>query len=175
MRATVPFVMKVYEEYNQKFFGGILPEPTYYRISNTKRIWGNVRWWHKHDDKGNIIDQVIGLSITKRYDTSEERLIDIILHEMIHIYIIAAKIPITAMHGPEFYKVVNEINKKYGRNVEAHKGILPHELDSDIVREPHYLCYIEFADGRNGVLAFSVKCTKKLKDFLSRTSGYHKT
>ncbi len=168
MRATIPFVKKVYEEYNQKCFGGILPTPEY-RISNTKRIWGNVRWWHKHDEKGEIIAQSIGLSITKRYDTTEDRMIDIILHEMIHIYIIAAKIPITAMHGSEFIKVMNDINEKYGRHVEARKGILWEELNSDTVREPHYLCYLEFSDGRTGVLAFSVKCVKKLKDFISRT------
>ena len=95
-------------------------------------------------------------------------MIDIILHEMIHIYIIAAKISITAMHGNEFIKVMNDINEKYCRHVEVHKAISWEELNSDTVREPHYLCYLEFSDGRAGVLAFSVKCVKKLKDFISR-------
>ena len=168
MRATITFVKKVYEEYNQKCFGGILPTPEY-RISNTKRKWGNVKWWHKHNEKGEIIAQSIGLSITGRYDITEDRMIDIILHEMIHIYIIAAKIPITAMHGSEFIKVMDEINEKYGRHIEVRKEILWEELNSDTIREPHYLCYLEFSDGRSGVLAFSVKCIKKLKDFIART------
>lgn len=168
MRAAIPFVKKIYEEYNQKCFGGILPTPNY-RISNTKRIWGNVRWWHRHDEIGKIVEQTFGLGITKRYDTTEERLIDIIVHEMIHIYIIVTGTPITAMHGPEFEKVVKEINEKYGRHVESRKGILPEELDSDTVREPHYLCYIEFGETRKGIMAFTPKKTKQIKAFFAKT------
>jgi hypothetical protein len=173
MRATIPFVKKVYEEYNQKCFGGILPTPEY-RISNTKNIWGNVRWWHRHDETGKIVEQTIGLGISKRYDISEERLIDIIIHEMIHIYIIVAGIPITATHGPEFEKVVKEINKKYGRHVESRKEILPEELDSDTVREPHHLCYIELEDGRKGIMAFTPKKTKQIKAFFAKTPSITK-
>lgn len=54
---------------------------------------------------------------SSRYDLSATMLEDVLIHEMIHLYIFAHRIQDTSPHGVHFRKIMNKINTEWNRNI----------------------------------------------------------
>ncbi len=94
---------------NEEYFGGILPIPTL-RIKHSYRTLG---YFHCNvDDEGYPFNEVI--EISDNYDYTESQLTEVMLHEMIHYYLMYMGIDCECTHGKEFRKMCNEFNSKYG-------------------------------------------------------------
>jgi len=57
------------------------------------------------------------LRVSTYYESTEQELQDVLLHEMIHYFIAYNKLRDTSPHGTLFRKMMCEINQKYHRNI----------------------------------------------------------
>ena len=169
MRATTPIIRKIYNACNTLYFEGKLPTPIFgtYKFN---RVWGSVKTRHDLDSNGKVINFQSWLRMNSRWDINEDKMIDVVLHEMIHIYIVYNGIPVTQPdgHGEEYIKVMNEINEKYGRNVKVNKEIDIEELNTDNLRRGHYICMVEMKDARSGFYPLPPNRVPKLRQTMEK-------
>jgi hypothetical protein len=102
----------LFYEYNNKYFGGSLPDPKL-KIRHSYRILGYFSCSVNYD--GTIFNECIELS--DNYDYTEKQLRDILVHEMIHYYLAYFGIDVKCKHGNEFMKKASELNSMYGMNI----------------------------------------------------------
>ena len=78
---------------------------------------------------------------------------DVVIHEMIHLYIAFNGIKDSSSHGSVFRKMMNDINLKHGRNITVSTRTTKEQQDSDKRVRGHFLCIVKFSDGRLAVHA----------------------
>ena len=111
-----------FTEYNNKYFGGILPYPEF-KLRKSYLTFGYFSCNYNTDySMYNCV-----LEISKRYNYTEEQLRDIMVHEMIHYYLAYTGKDVKMKHGKEFEKMANSLNKKYGLNITATIDSTPYE------------------------------------------------
>ena len=83
----------------------------------------------------------------------ELRIEDTIIHEMIHYYIGYNRLEDASAHGPLFLSIMNEINRKFGRNLTvSHKSTKEQrEQLQDKRSHYHVIAVVNFHDGRTGI------------------------
>jgi len=97
---------------NEKYFNSTLPIPKF-KISHSYKTLG---YFHcSIDDNGEIYNEVI--EVSDCYDYTESQFRDIMIHEMIHYYLLYVGLDTECSHGKEFRKMANEFNTKYGFNI----------------------------------------------------------
>jgi len=91
------------------------------------------------------------MHISTLFDLQEEELEDIILHEMIHYYILFHQLQDTSPHGNVFKSMVNEINHKFNRHITiSYKPPKGRTLTDNRIK-PHFFCLVKFKDGTWGI------------------------
>lgn len=88
------------------------------------------------------------LTLSNRYDLPVEVLEDIVIHEMIHFHIHHAGIRDTSSHGEAFRRLMNEINRRFGRHITVSHRCTPEQLDSDGNKAHSIVCLCTMTDGR---------------------------
>ncbi len=101
-----------FTKYNNEYFGGVLPYPEF--------VIGHGYFTMGHftcllDEYDEPYNQKI--EISDRFDYTESQLRDIIVHEMIHYYLVWTKEDLHANHGKAFKRKAKELNEKYGLNI----------------------------------------------------------
>ena len=100
--------------FNEEYFGGVLPLPKLV-IRSSYRTLG---YFHCDVDcYGNITNETI--EISDNYDYNESQFRDILVHEMIHYYLLYEGLDTKCKHGKEFKKMANDFNSKYGMNITS--------------------------------------------------------
>lgn len=109
----------IFRNCNRKYFNSELPTPKFGTFKK-KNTFARFSWrWNDKGKKCPIKKQTI--SFTECYDFDEKDFIDIMVHEMIHYYIAINGIKDNKDHGKEFTKMMNNLNEKYGLNIEVTK------------------------------------------------------
>jgi len=149
MRATTPIIRKIYNDCNTLYFDGKLPTPIFgtYKFN---RVWGSVKTRHDLDLNGKVVNFQSWLRMNSRWDISEDKMIDVVLHEMIHIYIVYNGIPVS------------------GRNVKVNKEIDIEELNTDNLRRGHYICMVEMKNARSGFYPLPPNRASKLRETMEK-------
>ena len=106
-------VMCLFEEYNEKFFNGELMLPRFSLIKD-KKIIG--RFVCGFDENDNVDDPEI--LISESYEYTDDKLKDVLVHEMIHYYLAETKQDIRMKHGKAFKLLAEDFNLRYGTNIE---------------------------------------------------------
>lgn len=115
MVASADWVLKNYRLYSQMFFGGSMPNIQVKSSSQTK-TWGRAIADYHCDDRGEVYFDNFRLDITLAFDMPEDVMLNVLLHEMIHIY--------------DFYNFPNHFgffkNGKFvdNRKYDAHGSVL---------------------------------------------------
>jgi hypothetical protein len=86
MKATIPYVEKKFEEFNQLMFDGKLPKLPI-ELSDAKTFLGLCVYKKRRTILGRTECYDFKLRISTRIDLVEAEVEDIIIHEMIHYYI----------------------------------------------------------------------------------------
>ena len=86
MKATIPYVEKKFEEFNQQMFAGKLPKLPI-ELSDAKTFLGQIVFKRRKVDDGKEEHYDFRLRINTRIDLPEEEIEDTIIHEMIHYFI----------------------------------------------------------------------------------------
>ena len=112
MKVNEYIIKDYFTEYNQRYFGGILPCPEF-KIRKSYFTLGYFSCFYDHNY--NMYNCV--LEISDRYDYTESQLRDVIVHEMIHYYLAYTGKDIKITHKKAFKNKAKELNEKYGLHV----------------------------------------------------------
>ena len=120
MQITLNFITNRFEEYNRLMFGGVLP-PLPIKLGRARTRLGSLCYSYKRGLFGLGKREIYNLHMrfSTYYDLSQEMWEDIIIHEMIHYYLITTKQQDRTPHGPNFRRMMKDINQKFGRNIRV--------------------------------------------------------
>ena len=124
----------LFYEYNTKYFGGVLPDPQL-EIIHSYRNLGYFSC--SLDCDGSVYNERI--QISDNYDYTENQLRDIMMHEMIHYYLIHYRIDMKCSHGRHFKNKASEFNSLYGMNIEPRIDLTDYKLRNGKSRLMLYL------------------------------------
>ena len=152
MRATIPYVEKKFEDFNRLMFDSKLPMLPI-ELSDAKTFLGMCVYKKKRTLLGKTVCYDFKLRINTRIDLAEEEVEDIIIHEMIHYYILVNKIKDTSAHGRVFRQMMNGINERFGRHIRiSHKPTQEQKEQLYGAKQRwRVVAYVVFKDGRTGI------------------------
>lgn len=166
MRPTVEFVQHHFDEWNQRCFHNSLP-PIPIKLVNSRCTLGAIVTQRHHSLFENVKSEVKYMRISTHFDLSESEIIDIIIHEMIHYYIIYHHLPDTSSHGRLFRRMMHQINDAHHRHI----SVSTHLTEADEERKLrlqenrlHIVCISHLNGGKLGVTV----CAKTRVDELNR-------
>lgn len=167
MKATIPYVECKFGEFNRQIFGGKLPQIPI-ELSHAKTFLGQCVCKKRRNLLGRTECYDFRLRINARPDLEERELEDVIIHEMIHLYIGVHQMEDVTAHGPLFRSMMDDINKRFGRHITiSHKSTeASREQMMDTRRRWHVVAVVAFHDGRTGV--------KVLPRILQRICHYYR-
>lgn len=154
MRPDIDYVKNKFREYNELIFAryryGKLPECEV-RITSAGRSLGLFSAPVSHLLPVRRDPRDCYIRISNRLDLPADQLDDIIIHEMIHYYIWYNKIADTGPHGKVFCCMMNDINRRHGRNITVRVQLDETIRQSDNVRNHHYILYTRWRNGQEGL------------------------
>ena len=168
MLPTLPFIAEKFDTFNRLYFNNTLPRPTF-RLSNARTFLGKISYrrtydfWHRRRRDENYT-----LAISQRYDLPEEEIEDVIIHEMIHLYISVNHIRDTSTHGPSFRRIMNEINRRFSRHITVSRRAGAQLRESYRGNERYILCISQLRSGRMGVTRCSAPAMARMWDIIPR-------
>ncbi len=152
MIATIPYVEKKFEEFNQQIFAGKLPKLPI-ELSDAKTFLGLCVFKHRKRENGKTEYYDFKLRINTRLDLPENEIEDVIIHEMIHYFIGYNQLEDASAHGLIFTHMMNEINTKYGRSISVSHKSTDEQKEALVDKKAHYrvVAVVAFHDGRVGI------------------------
>ena len=146
MKATLAFLEDRFERFNHEIFGDSLPRPVMH-ISSARTFMGQFKV-ERPSPPSRKSKETYHLTLCERYDLEEKVLEDIVIHEMIHFLIHYRKIKDSSSHGIQFRKLMNEINRRFGRHITVSHRCSKEELESDDAKAHSIICLCLMTDGR---------------------------
>ena len=117
MRATVDFCRSKFAEFNDRMFAGRLPVPPIELTDAATFLGKCVYSTLPADADGNLRYSNFRLRFSTRWDLPESELEDVVIHEMIHYFILYNGLHDTSSHGQIFKSLMASINAAYGRHI----------------------------------------------------------
>ena len=150
MLITVSEIQCIFNKYNSLCFDGKLPLPRI-RIGHAKGYLGQLRYTVKKEKNGKRTYSNFSLNFSQRYEMDQQKLEDVVIHEMIHYYIHYNNIQDTSAHGAVFRKMMNDINIRFKRNITiSDRSGLPVSDESQQINM-HLVCVATLKSGDTGV------------------------
>lgn len=152
MKATIQYVQERFRHFNELMFGGELPEVPI-GLTHSKRMLGYCSCRKESSLFGLRTNRTFSLKINNLVDLPESCLEDIIIHEMIHLYIGVKRLDDLSAHGPLFRKMMTDLNSRFDRHISVSVR-LDSEKRDQLARKDHkrqtIVAAVEFTDGRYG-------------------------
>lgn len=150
MIAEANYIKRRFNYFNALYFNSQLPDVPV-KISHAHSYVGQFYCGDRHHifDKACFSNSFFRFS--DAFDIDEDELDDVILHEMIHLYIKHFGIKDNAPHGNRFRSVMNMLNEKYGRHIRISIRGLNACAPRTIKRVPRFVCVALMSDGRVGI------------------------
>lgn len=153
MKATIPFIEQKFHEFNRQVFKNELPDIKV-ALSRSKSYMGAItyrkRKWYGMEQCGNF-----KMLINGRADLPEDALEDIILHEMIHYYLLHNKLTDGSPHGPLFRSWMKYINDEFGHHITVTHRFTD-ELREQLYDQHPHVRTVAVVRMRNGRFAIKV-------------------
>ena len=113
MIITVQKMKEVFAYCNKMYFGGKMARP---KLSTGRSTYYVARVYCIPNYETRRCGG-IRIRFSEMYDFTEEELINIMCHEMIHLYLYRRFIIEKEEHGPRWRQMANELNEKYGLHI----------------------------------------------------------
>lgn len=168
MKITIDFIKNRFNTFNRTYFENTLPEPTF-KLVNVRTYMGQMgrREYIRGPFRGKV--EYI-LKINTRFEMDEAAMEDIVLHEMIHYYIMVKGIRDTSSHGRVFRQWMTLLNQRFGRHISitspAHNGM--ENTNQPQKAKPVCLCHLK--DGEVGIMVPAFSRIHPLENLIRRTS-----
>lgn len=166
VRVTTDYIRERFALFNGMMFGGRLEMPTL-KVSNARSTLGQIRCKRQAQQDGTWRFSDFEFVISGRLKLDGRALDDVIIHEMIHYYILSNQIQDTAPHGVVFRRMMDEINNRYGRNISVRHKMTDTEHDADTRRSLHMVCVVR-GDGWTGIIVAARTRVRALWDAPTR-------
>lgn len=166
MEITIDYLQQAFSKYNALMFEGKLPLPVL-KLSKARTHLGQLVYKRRKSwMKTKLYDFTI--SVSTYYNLSQAEIDDVMIHEMIHYYIVFMGIKDTSSHGLVFRKMMSEINTKYGRHLNI--SATTKEMQTSTPRKPTpcLVLAIEMTDGTCYLSSVHPSFAHKLSLSLSR-------
>lgn len=152
MIATLPFLEKRFETFNDAIFDGALA-PVPLKLSRAVRSLGACTYKKRRKLFGKMEYSDFCIRISTKFDLPESELEDILLHEMIHYEILSNQRQDTSAHGKLFRSRMKEINERYGRHITVSHRFTPEQREQMADKKPVWrtVALIHMKDGRAGI------------------------
>lgn len=105
-------ILGLFHAYNKEYFDGWLPLPIVDTM-NSYRTLGEFSCTFSED--GFMENETI--KISANYDFTEEQLRNVLVHEMIHMYLVFIGEDMHCKHGKAFKRMAKRFNSEYGMNI----------------------------------------------------------
>ncbi|MDE6682478.1 MAG: SprT-like domain-containing protein [Muribaculaceae bacterium] len=171
MKATIRYVEQKFDEFNRLMFGGKLPKLPV-RMSDAVTFLGMCVAKVRTLPDGRRQHHDFELRVSLRHDIPERDLEDVIIHEMIHYFIMYNELNDTAPHGELFKAMMRSINRTYGRNITISRRSTPEERTRTVEgkRQWHVIASISFLNGKKGVKVLP-RVVPKIIDYYRQVSS----
>lgn len=113
MIITVQKMKEVFAYCNKMYFGGKMARP---KLSTGRSTYYLARTYCIPNYKTRRCGG-IQIRFSEMFDFTEEDLINVMCHEMIHLNLYRRFIIEKGGHGPRWHQMANELNEKYGLNI----------------------------------------------------------
>lgn len=150
MRPTVIFLHEKYDRFNDLCFGGKLPKVEL-KLSRARNSAGNLRYRITHGLLGGRRYHSPVISVSTFYDRPESEVEDILIHEMIHLYILVNKLKDTSTHGVIFRKMMDQINTRHHRHITVSLKRSEEQQLQDMRHRIHSVCLSHLTNGGMGI------------------------
>lgn len=140
MIPTLEFCRYTFLTFNRLCFSGKLNEPVFV-LSKARSFVGQCM---------KTKEGVFSIKVSISFDLLQEDWEDVIIHEMIHYYIMSNKLHDTSSHGKLFVQLMDSINRQFGRHITISHRSQP----SQVVKKTascHAIAVVHFVDGRTGI------------------------
>lgn len=152
MTITREYIETKFEEFNKKMFGGRLPLIPI-ELSDAATFMGKCEYRRRRLPNGLEEYSDFKMRINTRYDLPEHEVEDVIIHEMIHYFILLNGLHDSSPHGEIFKALMRSINASYGRHITIrHESEEVAEV-SDVSGRArwHVIAAVYFKSGETGV------------------------
>ena len=106
-----------FAQFNREYFNGQLPEPRLL-LSKSRTRLGSMSYQRKRS-WGRTRNSDYTIRISTYYDCGEREWQNVMLHEMIHLYIASKHLRDTSSHGKLFRQYMDYLNSNYGWNIRV--------------------------------------------------------
>ena len=107
----------LFTQFNREYFNGELPEPRLL-LSRSRTRLGSMAYKRKRS-WGRVRNSDYTIRISTYYDCGEREWQNVLLHEMIHLYIASKRLRDTSSHGKLFRQYMDHLNSNYGWNIRV--------------------------------------------------------
>lgn len=108
MKVSTEILRTWFDEFNRKYFDSSLPEPRFVTGNARTQLGAMAYKWKSTMGFRKYYDYTIRIS--NYYDADEKHFKNVLLHEMIHYYIVIKKIKDNSSHGVVFHRIMNRLN-----------------------------------------------------------------
>jgi hypothetical protein len=117
MKITKELIKERFDEYNQKYFSGVLGKCRFYLLPKSQSTLG--KYNGQEDKNGKPIDRIgIGTSVI----WNEELFKRVLIHEMVHMYntrIDKCRLDGVLGHGRRFRREARRLKKEFGIDIDT--------------------------------------------------------
>ena len=174
MIADIDYIRNKFIYFNELCFDGRLPLLPI-KIFNSRRSLGMLRFVKRRKLNGTWHYSDFEFRISTKIDRPEDVVIDTILHEMIHYYILYNQMQDSSPHGHLFKSKMYEINRKFGRNITVTHKATSEEQNLDTEHRNHLVCVMDFKDGKRAVMIAARSRLFSLWDSVEKWSAVEKS
>lgn len=111
MRICESQIRCLFRQFNQNYFGNMLPMP-YIKIRHSVNTLGYFSYM-----QNEMFGTTETLEISDFYAYTSNQLRDIVVHEMIHYYLYYIGEDVRLKHGKSFMRMARQLNQSYGLHV----------------------------------------------------------
>lgn len=119
---TQKLIKERFAQCNQAYFEGKLRRPQIIRITRAKGYVAKVTYY---PNKKTRRCEGLKLIFSEMYEYDDEMFTNVMVHEMIHVYMLRKWIMEKDPHGPRWQKMADEMNSKYGLNIQESSDLTP--------------------------------------------------
>lgn len=169
MRPTQEYLNERFAYYNRLCFGGLLPVVPL-QLNTRFSQMGVTRWHTVRQPDGSSVATDVSIEISVRHDRTAEDYDNTLVHEMIHLYILANRLDDDSPHGRLFRAKQAELNSRYGLHITTCLTPSVEELIAGHSRT-RYVCTAELTDGRSALAVVARGKVWELWDAISKLPG----
>ncbi len=152
MTLTTDYIAQKFAHFNALFFHSELETPPFV-LSRARSFLGRVTCKRRRRLLGgwrySDFEFVISRQVALLADETERE--DVILHEMIHYYILSRQLQDSSAHGRIFRQMMADINARHGRHITIRHKRTADEAARDCERRHHLVAVVRLTDGTTGV------------------------